>query len=85
MLPTGRSNLLLDTHFLPMEHMRLTMWSMVCTVLSRASDLGRSQFQLLKTGVGPYTENLLERLNYLLESAHPTLLRQSHNLQVYTE
>ena len=27
-----------------------------------------------KSGVGPYTENLLECLNYLLASAHPRLL-----------
>ena len=57
------------------------------TVKSRASVHGCSQLKPKKLGVGPYTENMLERLNYLLASAHPRLpniLRRSHNLQVCT-
>ena len=41
---------------------------------------GCSQFKPKKSGAGPYTENLVERLNYLLASTHP----QSHSLQVCT-
>ena len=54
------------------------------TVKSRASAHGHSQLKPPKSRVGPYTENLLKRLNYLLASAHPQLLRRSHNLQVCT-
>ena len=43
------------------------------TVKSRASAHGRSQLKPKKSGVGPYMENLLERLNYLLACAHPRL------------
>ena len=41
--------------------------------------------QTQKSGVGPYTENLLQHLNYLLASIHPRLLnvlRRSHNLSI---
>ena len=47
----------------------------VYTVKSQASAHGRSQLKPQKIGVGPYTENLLECLNYLLASAHPRLVR----------
>ena len=54
--------------------------SRIYIVKSRASAHGRSQLKPQKTGVGPYMKNLLERLNYLLASAHPqlpNLLRRS--------
>ena len=43
----------------------------VSTVLSRASAHGRSQLKPEKSGVGPYTENLLERWNYLQACCPP--------------
>ena len=54
------------------------------TVKSRPSAHGCSQLKPKKLGVAPYTENLLERLNYLLASAHPrvpNLLRRSQYVQ----
>ena len=47
--------------------------SQIYTVKSRASAHRRSQLKPKKSGVGPYTKNLLECLNYLLASAHPRL------------
>ena len=44
------------------------------TVKSRASAHGRSQLKPKKSGVGPYTENLLESLNYLLQAPTPNFL-----------
>ena len=51
----------------------------VSTVLSRASAHGRSQLKPEKSGVGPYTENLLERWNYLQACAHPRLPNLTRN------
>ena len=46
---------------------------------------GHSQLKPKKLGVGPFTENLLKQLNYLLAKAHlqlQDLLTQSHNVHV---
>ena len=57
------------------------------TVKSQSSAHGRSQLKpKKKSGLCPYTENLLECLNELLASAHPrlpNLLRQSRDLLLY--